>query len=70
MKIRKKKSEVVSIIGPSGTGKSTFLRCLNLLDVPSSGSIFIDDKNILDKKIDVSKIRQKMKLPNRVILLR
>jgi ABC-type polar amino acid transport system ATPase subunit len=42
-----KKGEVVSIIGPSGTGKSTFLRCLNLLDEPSSGSIFIDGENIL-----------------------
>jgi polar amino acid transport system ATP-binding protein len=37
-----KKGEVVSIIGPSGTGKSTFLRCLNLLDQPSGGSITID----------------------------
>ena len=57
-----KKGEVVSIIGPSGTGKSTFLRCLNLLDHPTSGSIYIDGKNILDKKIDVSKIRQKMNM--------
>ena len=57
-----KKGEVVSIIGPSGTGKSTFLRCLNLLDEPSSGSIFIDGENILDKKVDVSKIRQKMNM--------
>ncbi|HQP64778.1 MAG TPA: ATP-binding cassette domain-containing protein, partial [Bacteroidales bacterium] len=36
-----KKGEVISIIGPSGTGKSTFLRCLNLLDPPSGGKIFI-----------------------------
>ena len=57
-----KKGEVVSIIGPSGTGKSTFLRCLNLLDEPSGGSIFIDGENILDKKVDVSKIRQKMNM--------
>jgi len=57
-----KKGEVVSIIGPSGTGKSTFLRCLNLLDEPSGGSIFIDGENILDKKIDASKIRQKMNM--------
>ena len=57
-----KKGEVVSIIGPSGTGKSTFLRCLNLLDQPSGGSIFIDGENILDKRIDVSKIRQKMNM--------
>lgn len=45
-----KKGEVISIIGPSGTGKSTFLRCLNLLDQPSGGSILIDGQDILDKK--------------------
>ncbi len=55
-----KKGEVISIIGPSGTGKSTFLRCLNLLEVPSSGNIFIDGVDILDKKTDVPKLRQKM----------
>lgn len=57
-----KKGEVVSIIGPSGTGKSTFLRCLNLLDVPSAGSVQINGYNILDKKTDVSKLRQKMNM--------
>ena len=36
-----KKNEVVSIIGPSGGGKSTFLRCLNLLEKPTSGKVFI-----------------------------
>lgn len=54
------KGEVISIIGPSGTGKSTFLRCLNLLEKPSFGHIFIGDDNILDKHSDVSKLRQKM----------
>ena len=57
-----KKGEVVSIIGPSGTGKSTFLRCLNLLDQPTSGSISIDGQNILDKNTDVAVIRQKMNM--------
>jgi polar amino acid transport system ATP-binding protein len=57
-----KKGEVVSIIGPSGTGKSTFLRCLNLLDQPSGGSISIDEENILNKETDVAKIRQKMNM--------
>lgn len=57
-----KTGEVISIIGPSGTGKSTFLRCLNLLDQPSGGSIAIDGVNILDAKSDVPKIRQKMNM--------
>ncbi len=57
-----KKGEVISIIGPSGTGKSTFLRCLNLLEHPSGGSIHIDGVDILDKKTDVAKIRQKMNM--------
>ncbi len=56
------KGEVISIIGPSGTGKSTFLRCLNLLDRPSSGTIKIDGVDLLDKKTDVPKIRQKMNM--------
>lgn len=54
------KGEVISIIGPSGTGKSTFLRCLNLLDQPSGGEIYIDGENILAKKANVAKMRQKM----------
>ena len=54
------KGEVISIIGPSGTGKSTFLRCLNLLETPTSGKIFIDGVDILDKNTDVPKLRQKM----------
>jgi len=55
-----KKGEVISIIGPSGTGKSTFLRCLNRLETPTSGEIIIDGVNILDKKADLSKVRRKM----------
>lgn len=54
------KGEVISIIGPSGTGKSTFLRCLNLLDSPTGGKIFIDGEDILDRKADVPRLRQKM----------
>jgi polar amino acid transport system ATP-binding protein len=56
------KGEVVSIIGPSGTGKSTFLRCLNLLERPTSGSIFIDGEEVLRRHADVSKVRQKMNM--------
>jgi len=55
-----KKGEVISIIGPSGTGKSTFLRCLNLLETPTSGEIIINGVNILDKKADLPKVREKM----------
>ena len=55
-----KKGEVISIIGPSGTGKSTFLRCLNLLEMPSGGSIEIDGVDILEKGTNVPKLRQKM----------
>jgi len=55
-----KKGEVISIIGPSGTGKSTFLRCLNLLDMPSAGNIYINDIDILHKNTNVPKLRQKM----------
>lgn len=55
-----KRGEVISIIGPSGTGKSTFLRCLNQLETPTSGVIEIDGENVLDKNADLSRIRQKM----------
>lgn len=54
------KGEVISIIGPSGTGKSTFLRCLNLLERPSGGEIIIDGHNILDRKADLCAVRRKM----------
>ncbi len=57
-----REGEVISVIGPSGTGKSTLLRCINLLERPSSGSIFIDGVDILDAKTDVPKIRQKMNM--------
>ena len=57
-----RKGEVVSIIGPSGTGKSTFLRCLNLLESPSGGSIHIDGVDILDRKVSIAKVRQKMNM--------
>ena len=52
--------EVVSVIGPSGGGKSTFLRCLNLLETPTSGEIIFDGVNICDKKTDINLHRQKM----------
>ena len=52
--------EVVSVIGPSGGGKSTFLRCLNLLEMPTSGELIFDGVNICDKKTDINLHRQKM----------
>ena len=54
------KGDIITVIGPSGTGKSTFLRCLNLLETPSGGSIFIDGIPLLDKTTDVPKLRQRM----------
>lgn len=54
------KGEKVVIIGPSGGGKSTFLRCLNQLETPDSGSILFEDCDITDKKTDINHIRQKM----------
>ena len=54
------KGEVVSIIGPSGGGKSTFLRCLNLLEVPTKGHIYFEGTDITDKKVDINVHRQKM----------
>ncbi|WP_169777654.1 amino acid ABC transporter ATP-binding protein [Campylobacter mucosalis] len=57
-----KKGDIIAIIGPSGGGKSTFLRCLNRLEEPTSGHINIDGKDILDKKADINKIRQKVSM--------
>ena len=54
------KGEVVSIIGPSGGGKSTFLRCLNLLEKPERGQIFFEGKEITGKHVDIDTHRQKM----------
>lgn len=57
-----KQGEVIAIIGPSGGGKSTFLRCLNRLEEPTSGHILIDGVDILDKKANINKIRQKVSM--------
>ncbi|MBQ9845591.1 MAG: amino acid ABC transporter ATP-binding protein [Oscillospiraceae bacterium] len=55
-----KKGEVVTVIGPSGGGKSTFLRCLNLLEVPEKGQIIFDGVDITQKGINIDLHRQKM----------
>ena len=52
------KGEVLCIIGPSGSGKSTFLRCLNKLETASGGSIVVNGTDILEKKIDINKVRE------------
>ena len=55
-----RRGEVVSIIGPSGGGKSTFLRCLNLLEQPTEGKVYFMGQDITDKKLNTSKFRQSM----------
>lgn len=55
-----KKGEKVVIVGPSGSGKSTLLRCLNLLEVPSSGQIIFEGEDITSPKCDINKVRRKM----------
>ncbi len=55
-----RRGEVVSIIGPSGGGKSTFLRCLNLLEQPTDGKVFFKEQDITDKKMDTCKFRQQI----------
>ena len=54
------KGEVVSLIGTSGSGKSTFLRCLNRLEEPTSGHIWFDGVDIADKSVNIDLHRQKM----------
>jgi len=54
------KGDVICIIGPSGGGKSTLLRCLNLLEKPTGGSIIFDGNELTDKKTDLNLHRQKM----------
>ena len=53
-----RRGEVVSIIGPSGGGKSTFLRCLNLLETPDGGQVLFKGQDITDKKLNIAKYRQ------------
>ena len=54
------KGDVVCVIGASGSGKSTFLRCLNLLEQPTGGSIYFEGADLTDEKVDLNLNRQKM----------
>jgi ABC-type polar amino acid transport system ATPase subunit len=55
-----REGEAVSIIGPSGGGKSTFLRCLNLLETPTAGNIYFRGVNVMDKRNNIDRYRQKI----------
>ena len=55
-----KAGEVVAIIGPSGSGKSTLLRCLNLMEIPTSGTILFNGVELTGKKVNIDEQRQKM----------
>jgi len=55
-----RRGEVVSIIGPSGGGKSTFLRCLNLLEEPTSGKVYFEGKCINEGKLNIQEYRRKI----------
>ena len=54
------KGEVISIIGSSGSGKSTLLRCVNLLEYPTSGNIYFNNIDIVDRKTNIDQIREKI----------
>jgi polar amino acid transport system ATP-binding protein len=58
--ISMRKGETKVIIGPSGAGKSTLLRCINLLVKPDSGRILLDGKDITEKGVDASKVREQV----------
>ncbi len=54
------KGEIISVIGPSGTGKSTLLRCINRLEEPTSGKVIVNGIDMSDKNCNLSAVRQKM----------
>ena len=55
--LRLKRGEVVIIVGPSGSGKSTVLRCINHLEVPTSGAVYIDGVHLEDKRTNINEVR-------------
>lgn len=52
--------DIIAIVGPSGSGKSTLLRCLNMIETPSSGKIVFEGTNLVDKKTNLSLVREKI----------
>ena len=52
--------DVIGVLGPSGTGKSTLLRCINMLSPATSGAIYVDGENIMEKGYDQNRLRQKV----------
>ena len=54
------KGDIISVIGPSGTGKSTLLRCINMLTKPTAGEIYVDGECITDPECDLDSIRKKI----------
>ena len=54
------KGDIISIVGPSGSWKSTLLRCLNFIEKPNSGNIIFEGISLMDRKTDLSLVRQKM----------
>ena len=55
-----KNGEIIGLIGPSGSGKSTLIRCMNYLEEPTSGNIYIKDKNVATSGKEIDKIRQQV----------
>ena len=54
------KGDILAIVGPSGSGKSTLLRCLNMLEVPTSGKIIFEGVNLTSKDANLPLVREKM----------
>ena len=52
--------DIIAIVGPSGSGKSTLLRCLNMIETPSSGKIVFEGTSLVDKKTNLSLVREKI----------
>ena len=55
-----REGDIISVIGPSGTGKSTLLRCINMLERPTGGQIFLDGEEITAPKYDLTQARRRM----------